>query len=365
MKTTIKIALAALIFTGLWSCTDDDNFMIAHPEGSFELNTPDSGTSIVLTQGLESNPALTFTWDAATYTTPTEVSYEVEIAKEGTNFEPFTPTGATSSLNKMLTVAELNDVALLCGLEGNVAGALEVRVKASIGNSEAEVMYSNVILINVTPFQAEIPQLFLVGSVQQYYGLNIWDPATAMPMRYIGNGTTKVFEGYVKVTTGDEFKFIGEQGTWDNGSYGTIGGAQDGNLEDSNGSSNLKVAEGIGEGLYYIWVDINQLKYKVVKMDWGIIGAATPSGWGAETPMIYDFANNKFTIDVTLSQDNMKFRCKNAGDFISNNEWAFQTGNSDPKVAYDNGAGDIPVSAGATTIEYRVDFNGLVTVTGI
>lgn len=367
MKNITKSLLLALFGVLAFSCSSDDieDRPVIIPGDAPVLSAPEDGNAYVLTIENAAEQAERFVWSAASFGQDVAINYSVEIDKAGNEFANPQVLGSVIGQYQLpVTVESLNGAVLLAGGEAFVAGDYEVRVKASV-NDTFEPIYSNVNTITVTPYVSVAPPLYFVGAPQAYYNLNGWDNTTAIEMRYIGDGVTRVYEAYVKVNAGDGFKFIGEQGTWDNGNYGVIGGVQDGNLENSGGSGDVKVAETDGPGLYYIQVDIDQLKYKSVKMNWGIIGAATPSGWGGETAMTYDFANNQFTIDVTLTQDNMKFRCKNAGDFIYNNEWAFQTGNSDPKVAYDNGSGDIAVQAGATTITYAVGFDGVVTVTGI
>lgn len=366
MKNILKYSLFSALFLTAMSCSDDDTTMVT-TAGAPVLIAPAAGTNIVLEEDLPTNPAVTFVWNHANYDVATQVNYNVEVAKvaESVTGEYVAAGPSTSNRFLTLTVEELNEAAIAAGLEPFVAGELSVRVTATLGDADVLPMVSNTINITVTPYTAILPQLFMVGAVQGAYGLGEWDNTTAMSMRYIGDGTTRVFEAYVKVGAGQGFKFIGEQGTWDNGNYGTIGGAQDGNIHSDGGSGDIKVAEADGEGLYYVWVDIDNLKYKSVKMNWGIIGDATPGGWGAETPMTYNFADNKFTISTTLTAAKLKFRAKNAGDFIHGSEWAFNVGDSDPKVTYNAAAPDFNVTAGNRDIELQIDLQGNATVTGL
>ena len=169
----------------------------------------------------------------------------------------------------------------------------------------------------------------------------------------------------LKVAAGEGFKLIGKQGSWDDGNFGTIGGAQDGNLENSGGSGDIKVAENDGDGLYYVQVDMDNLKYKAVKMNWGIIGSATANGWDGETAMTYDFATNKFSISATLAAGEMKFRAKNASQFIYNDDWKFNVGVSDPTVTYNAGSGNFPIAGGSYTLGLIVNFDGTAVVSGL
>lgn len=366
MKNILKYSLFSALFLTALSCSDDDTTMVS-TTGAPVLIAPAAGTNIVLDESLPTNPAVTLVWNHANYDVATQVNYTVEVAKVAdSEVGEYVMAGAPTS-NRFLTlnVEELNVAAIAAGLEPFVAGNLSVRVTATLGDANVLPMISNAITITVTPYTAILPNLYIVGAVQGAYGLNEWDNTTAMPMRYIGDGTTKVFEAYVRVGAGQGFKFIGEQGTWDNGNYGTIGGAQDGNMHNDGGSGDIKVAEADLDGLYYVWVDIDNLKYKSVKMNWGIIGDATPGGWGGETPMVYNYADNKFTISTTLTAAKLKFRAKNAGDFIHGSEWAFNVGDSDPKVTYNAAAPDFNVTAGSKDIELKIDLLGNATVTGL
>lgn len=349
------------------SCSSDDAKTVATATDAPVLISPEDGTAILLDKEFKENPAITLVWNHSNYDVATEITYTIQMAVAGTDFATPIDAGITSKRVYTMTVGDLNDKALKAGLKPLEAADLDVRIVSSLGDNKAMPMISNFITITVTPYSAADPTLFLVGQPQAYYGPDAWKPENGMAMRYIGDGTTKVFEAYVKVGTDDGLKFAAVKGSWDDvnaaGNYGKAD--TDGTLKNDGGAGDVKVAATDGDGFYYIQVDLDNLTYKSVKMNWGIIGAATPGGWDGETPMTFDFANNKFKITATLTADEMKFRAKNAGDFIYASEWKFQVGNSDPKVAYDSGAGNFTVTAGEHNIELEIGFNGAVTLTGI
>lgn len=364
MKNIIKTLIAVFAVFAV-SCSDDvENRPTVYPTNAPVLSAPDQNANYVLTVENAESQAERFVWTPANFFQAVEVTYTVQIAQAGNEFANTRDLGSVSNLNNLsVSVESLNEQVLALGGESQVQGQYEVRIKASL-NDTAAPMYSNAVVIFVTPYVAEDPELFLVGAVQPYYGLNIWDNATAMPMRYIGTDGAKVFEAFVKVASGDGFKFIGEQGTWDNGNYGVIGGAQNGNLEDSSGSGDIKVAESDGPGLYYIQVDIDQMKYKYVKMNWGIIGSATAGSWDNETAMSYDFTSNQFSISTSLSAGEMKFRSGNTGTAMYSDPWKFNVGVSDPTVVFNPGAGNFPVAGGAYNLGLVVNFDGTAAVSG-
>ena len=266
MKKIFKLSSIAFLLVATLACENDDQ-TIVQATGGPELLTPTDGNIYALSIENENAEATTLVWNHASYDEQTMANYSVEIATAGTEFatiidgltgdEITAEAPATTTTNRFAvwTVDLLNTIAINTGIEPFTEGELEIRIKSSLGANTELVEYSNIVKIKVTPYVAiepETPVLFLVGNPQGYYGLSEWTPTTAMEMRYIGDGTTKVFEAYVKVAAGNGFKFISAQADWGalEGNYGTIGGAQDGNLENSGGSGDIKVAETDGDGLY-------------------------------------------------------------------------------------------------------------------
>lgn len=365
-----NIAKSIFVLLGVLavSCSTDDvqDRPVIEGVAAPVLSAPEDGTGYVLSLGNASAQAERFVWSAADYNGAVAVSYTIEMDVVTGDFsEPYVLGGTSGDLHLSVSTADLNIAAIALGGVPEEASNFDVRVVSDA--NEFSPMISNVVTITVTPYDAEIPipELYMVGGIQSHYGLGGWDNTTAIPMRYLGDGTTKVFEAYVIVGATDGFKFIGEQGTWDNGNYGVIGGVQDGNLENSGGSGDLKVAETDGDGLYYVWVDIDALSYKVVKMEWGLIGEATPNGWNGETAMTYDFATNQYSFNGSLSAGEMKFRSANTGVFMESGDWAFNIGNSEPATAYDQNAPNFSVSGGSVNLSIEIHFDGTVTVNGL
>ena len=373
MKKIFNISILSLLFLSIMSCSTDDNQIVIDKSTDPVLMSPDDGGVVTLTPSTSENTAVTFVWDHAAYSVNTEINYSVEIALAGTDFAA--PVELASTTNRFAAVTGENLKTTLMAEDGLNVDAeaeqvvIEARVIASLGDNSNLPMTSNNITLTVMfasgGEQPAEPALYLVGAPQAYYELSAWDNATAIPMRYIGDGETMVFEAYVKVGASDGFKFIGEQGTWDNGNYGTIDGAQDGNLQNDGGSGDIKVAETDGDGQYYVWVDLDNLTYEYVKMEWGIIGDATANAWDSETPMTYDFATNTWSISTTLSAGEMKFRSSNTGNAIANDAWKFNIGNSDPMVTYDPTAPNFSIAGGAYEISLMVGFDGTATVSGL
>jgi hypothetical protein len=366
MKNITKSLIAFLSIMAV-SCNIDDveDRPVVTPIDAPVLMAPEDNNSYVLAIENASMQAERFVWSSANYDEDVAINYTIQIDNAGNDFANPQDLGSVIGGNQLsVSVQTLNDKVIALGGEPFTNAQYQVRIKASL-NDTYEPMYSNSVTISVTPYVAVIPDLFLVGAPQQHYGLGQWDNTTAMAMRYIGDGITKVYEAYVKVGVGEGLKFIGEQGSWDNGNYGTIGGAQDGNLENSGGSGDLKIADVDGDGLYYVKVNLDDMTYKAVKMNWGVIGSATAGGWGSETAMTYNFASNTYVLSTTLNDGELKFRSSNTGNAIGGGDWQFNVGVSNPTVVYDQSSGNFSITNGTYNLELTINFDGTAVVGGL
>ena len=385
----IKFILLLLLSISIWSCDDDDANIDIFPSETIEnvsvLNTPEvidfeitETTETVV--GNEDEIATTFSWSKVNGTYNGTILYYLQMDIKGNNFRNSVnvPLGGdgTTELSKEITNDDLNLAVNQINTELATSGAaltvdfstateFEVRV-LSVADVSEDKSFSEPITINVKAYEKIVviePELFIVGSVQSYYGVSSWNPEQGLEMRYIGDGTTKVFEAYIKATAGDIFKFISNQAAWDDivGNYGVIGGVQDGNLMNGSDSGNIEISE---EGQYYIQVDIDNLTYQLVKMQWGIIGNATSGAWDDETPMEYDFLSNTWSITTTLTDGELKFRSKNTGAEIYENDWAFNCGPDNE--AWDNpGTPYFQMAAGEASLSIIIDLVGIIEVTGV
>lgn len=385
----IKFILLLLLSISIWSCNDDDADIDIFPSETIEnvsvLNTLEvidfeitETTETVV--GNEDEIATTFSWSKVNGTYNGTILYYLQMDIKGNNFRNSVnvPLGGdgTTELSKEITNDDLNLAVNQINTELATSGAaltvdfsttteFEVRV-LSVADVSEDKSFSEPITINVKAYEKIVviePELFIVGSVQSYYGVSSWNPEQGLEMRYIGDGTTKVFEAYIKATAGDIFKFISNQAAWDDivGNYGVIGGVQDGNLMNGSDSGNIEISE---EGQYYIQVDIDNLTYQLVKMQWGIIGNATSGAWDDETPMEYDFLSNTWSITTTLTDGELKFRSKNTGAEIYENDWAFNCGPDNE--AWDNpGTPNFQMAAGEASLSIIIDLVGIIEVTGV
>lgn len=317
MKNKLKIVLAAIVFAGLWSCSDEENFQLLQSQGDFAIVTPETGTAVVLTPELQTNPALTLTWDSADFTTPTQVTYTVEMALTGTDFANITTAATTSGNNVTWSVADLNGAAVAAGLLPFTEGSVDVRVKASAGGQD---QYSNVVNFLITTYSTDLPKLAVPGNHQG------WNPPSAPRLAASGFGETD-YEGYLWLD--GEFKFVGPTpaGVFDWGAGPDYGddGSFSGVLVEQNESNCTATV-----GYYRVKANTTTLTYTTEPATWGIIGAATPGGWDGSTPLTYNATNKTWEADIVMTAGEFKFR--------ANDAWSINLGgdqDADDSMNYD------------------------------
>lgn len=74
------------------------------------------------------------------------------------------------------------------------------------------------------------------------------------------------------------------------------------------------------DGLYHVVIDNSLEKVVIAKVEWGIIGAATPNGWGGSTQLdesAFDLNTMEFSgTDVSMTTGEFKFRYSNGWKII-------------------------------------------------
>lgn len=164
------------------------------------------------------------------------------------------------------------------------------------------------------------------------------------PLTY--DPASRTWRGGVKMIVG-EFKFRANQ----NWSYNY--GAATGSAKLVDGGPNIPIAVAAD---YYFVLDLSKpLDYTYSANRWGLIGSATPGGWGSDQPMLWDPVNKCLTITVNLVAGEIKFR--------ANNDWALNLGGT--TSALTQGGPNIPVaSAGNYTIQlFLMGDGGTCTIT--
>lgn len=326
MKYLYKFCL--ITFTLFFiSCNNDDD-ILQISEGSFgNILTPEAGQSIILNPfENQTNTAITVSWEDAIYSVPTEISYTVEIASSGTNFENLIVIGNTSTNVLSFDIANFNGYVEQAGLLPFVEGSLDIRVKSSIGDEDVLPQYTEPVTIGVTPFTTELPKIAVPGNHQG------WDPPNAPLLASSAFGETD-YEGYVWLD--GEYKFLAPDQTgafdWGNTDWGDDG-TFTGVLVETD-ESNCTATE----GYYLVLADTDALTYSATMYNWGLIGSATPDNWDSDQDMTYDPVSKTWTITLDLSAEEIKFRANDGWD------WAYGDNDADGTLESVGGAANIAV----------------------
>lgn len=181
----------------------------------------------------------------------------------------------------------------ITGLQPNTTYYVRAYATNSAGTSYGEEKQFKT--LNITKF-------WVVGSYNEW---NNSDNA-----KYIISSLTSGnwAEGYIYLTAG-EIKLVTDHSWSDPATFGDDG-TNTGKL--ANPGSNITVPV---DGHYRIKGNLVDMQYELLKMDWGVIGSATPLGWGDETPLIYDQNLDLWIGGVHLSNAELKFRANHSWDY--------------------------------------------------
>ena len=189
-------------------------------------------------------------WQETDYGFATSITYIVQIAVAGDNFENPVELATTTDLFADINIEDLNNILLEdLGLTPEEAADLQIRVVSTI-SGEIEDINSVPINVTITPYDPDIPPIYLNGSRQG------WDFASAVVLESV---SPLVYSGFVDFRTDDVFRFF-EINAWDSlaewgYSYfeGTI---PDEFVDNEDSDSNIRFADSL-IGTYAITVDLN------------------------------------------------------------------------------------------------------------
>ncbi len=272
--------------------------------------------SILQIDGSKENDAITFDWNDATSGSGT-VTYKFYIDELGGDFSDPLITldadndGTASQISK--TIGEWKALLEQAGIED---GSYSWSVKAI--SSDLEWMKS-VYEVYIEFVNWNRP-IWIVGDY------NGWDNSDNAKFIITTPTSNRTAEGYVYLKQGG-IKLVTDH-SWDN--THTYGDDGSGNL--TNPGNNISVQE---DGYYRVRANLSEMTFSLVKTDWGIIGSATPSDWGDETPLNYNSDMEQWIGGVHLTANEFKFR--------ANHSWDYNYGSDEADGKLQAGGANIPV----------------------
>ena len=319
-----KIWLLPVLLLAVFACDKDEEKTILAITAGPSLGL--SATTLTLTETNARNVALTVTASAADYGFSAPATMRLQIDRRGNNFAGAQEI-AMPALTRSFTTAELNDIAIKLGVAPGSAADLDIRIKSDL--LRAPSVFSNVVGLRVTPYLVIIvyPTLYVPGSYQG------WAPDKAD--RLVSVKSNDNYEGFVNfpdATT--EFKFTNAP-NWNNGVFGDEGDGSSGKIASPGG--NFKANS---PGYYRINADLSGKTWSMTKTAWGVIGDATPGGWGSDTDLRYDAATKSWKVTLALTQAEIKFR--------ANDDWGINMGDTGANGSLEYGGDNIKVPAAGT-----------------
>jgi starch-binding outer membrane protein SusE/F len=347
-QNNILLSLIVLFATTLFSCKKDkiDRTILSDNIAANKLTlAPDSTLNLEKAKALAN--ILVMKWDKPEYGFTAPLVYTIEIDNATSNFNKGTAFNISVGevLESALNHAILDSIAKSYGVADSAISSLKVRIRTNLKNNEKiDPVYSNVADLKVRRYAPPPTKLFVPGDYQG------WNPATAQVIEF--NTASESYEGIVDMAkaggTG-EFKFT-NQPNWNGIGYAK--GSTDGVLSTDGGAPNLKLTP----GTYELTASTKNLTWSSKLVNWGLIGDATPNGWGADTDMKYDQATKMYTLTADMTSGQFKLR-KN-DDWGTNRGWG-GTGKSDGDPADLTAANaasqdgkNFGISAGNYTIKY-------------
>lgn len=316
MKNIFKSILTVALFTGLYSCEDESNLKYIEPAAaSFQIITPTSGDAVVLSETTPNNPAISLTWESAQYTTPSSITYTVQLAPNGSDFSNAQDLANTTNRNITITSGQINLPALTAGAQPGISTPVDFRIKATVAGGMP--LYSNIITYNITAYGC-LPQ-YAMGTALS--ASSSWStPLTLICDNDILTAKTNFVAGTFGI-----YGTNGDTGSVNNYAYYTSQNYKIVSvLTDSSVSTSTFSFSGTPDA-YRIKIDQNNKTIGIAKStvssgieptSYWLVGAATPGGWSwtgsneTELPIV---SNGIYEVPVNLI-NNESFRVWLAND---------------------------------------------------
>lgn len=356
IKYTLQIILFFAIFT---SCQKNDTQVVYDPSLAISgtISTP---TAIVLQDATKGNDLPAFTWSASNFGFQSAVNYVVEICLSGNNFVKTKIIGSVNSTSLTIKGTDLQQAMTFLGTTLGTQQAVQMRVKSSI-SSIYDPLLSPVVTFNVTtykPAEAEYNKVWIVGD---YCG---WDHSKAQYLYDIA-GDGKYYEGWVSfVNSANSQNGAAQNGfkiTYTSGWNGDDIGTNDSQVVNNK----ITVAPGGDIKLFtgrimYLKLDNRVQSARTLERvntltRIGVVGSATPSGWGSpDVEMSFNSATKKWqALNVSLTAGEIKFRANDAWDL----SWGTypSSANKNPDQLTSSNGNNISVTAGRYNIYFSLN----------
>lgn len=312
MKNIFRILSLALLGILVISCEKDEDRAVINETVTGKVS---ADKSILTLNELTANDAvINFTWTKPTFNIAVVPSQEIEFGIKGDNFKKSAAIDFSNDVTTgSATHAAVNAAMFNIGATPDVVNDIEARLKTSVGSA---YFYSNIITLKITPYTPNpdlvYPKINVPGGYAGAAGYASWTPANS-PNLFSPEKDEK-YRGFI---------FISNL-TGENGQYKfAINQDWPGNKGDDGTNTGKLVGDGANVkapviGTYYIKVDWAANTYSSSLANFGIIGDATPTGWGSDTDFVYSPATKTYVINSIMLSSTGVFK------FRANDDWAMK-----------------------------------------
>ena len=352
MKITKYILSFAAAAGLLAACQTPEVVQIASPENVVPASLHELEVTEIAISATNQQETVSFSWEAADYGAPTQISYSLEAALDETSKKVTILSGLVKT-EATVTYEDLNRVLFndLEVPEGQPTG-LKIYVGSVLYAGSSVASYPKVysepksLTVTVTAAEKVYPMIYVIGD------FNGWKDGTTQELFEFTPASGK-YSGMIgfggKAANG--WKIRGTASGWDDTCNWGLDGdketpaaeASELTLITSGGSKDIKI---YSKNFYNMTFDKTALTLKMnLSFDQiGVIGSF--NDWGADVVMNFDNVKQKFYADVEFAADaEFKFRLDGA--------WTISYGTgADGFLTSDNG-GNIAAKAG----NYRVYLN--------
>ncbi|MFK5890355.1 MAG: SusE domain-containing protein [Flavobacteriaceae bacterium] len=329
-KNTILLFSILLV---LGAC-DTKPILTLVPSANTTLSISDN--TVVLIEADAGNEAFTLTWSDPNFGFDAAASYTILIDLHGGDFSNPQTIAMGADLSKAFTGQELNSKALALGIKPNVPTKIDFKVQTTL--SGAQQMMSGAVTVTVTAFSSLLDlstNWGVVGSATP----GGWGNPDIPDLPFYTTSEAGVYIAYVTLRDG-EIKFRLDN-LWTT-NYGDDGA--DGSLEQNG--ANIAVTA----GTYKIMVNTNDFSWTMEAFSWGLVGSATPNGWGApDFKLHYNSYQDNWKAVVTFTTGEFKFRF--------NEDWGVNLGDNGADGVADAGGDNIAVTEGHYLVTLDLNTN--------
>jgi len=278
-----------------------------------------SSSKLVLLKGNASNLAVNLDWQSDNQGAGQQTKYTIEAAINGTNFAEPVEIGTGTQSGIRFTVKEFNSQVLKLINAGN-SGNIALRVRAENSYAKIQVVYSDAIALNVTPYQSykEYNESQIINIPGNYQNWKLLGAPQVVETANAGE-----YEGYINFT--DPYsQFLMVKGTvWNDKTTMSYIGAN----KFGFGGTMMSITG--GAGIYRMKVNTNNNTWAYTKINsWGLHGSAvydTKEG-NQDKIMAFDESTLTWTITTNLVAGDFLIRANSSNDISFGHNSKDETG---------------------------------------